>query len=238
MAFFDFARALPRYFGMGRVVDRLDRRKEFLIDPFRAEISGARVLDLASHDGRWALAFAAAGAREVVGIEGRAELIAEFSAFPDSAEKANVRLIKDDLEQAVRGMADAGERFDVIGVFGIFYHITTHYRLLADLRRLEPGLVIIDSEFLNLEAPVIALRREDPSRDMNALALFDGQQKVVKGVPSRLAMEMMADTLGYRLEWLDWSQLPRNRRHGVRDYFREGEMTRASCVLRPLEPMV
>ncbi|MEL6477872.1 MAG: hypothetical protein AAFR17_11145 [Pseudomonadota bacterium] len=55
MAFFDFTRSLPRYLGKERTVDRLDRRREVLITPFRDEIAGARVLDLASHDGRWPL---------------------------------------------------------------------------------------------------------------------------------------------------------------------------------------
>lgn len=103
------------------------------------------MLDLASHDGRWPYVFAEAGAREVIGIEGRQELIDEFAAYPEDAIKARVSLRQGDINDAVREMVAAGERFDVVGVLGIFYHITTHYLLLSQIRALEPRLVVIDS---------------------------------------------------------------------------------------------
>lgn len=191
------------------------------------------MLDLASHDGRWPYVFAEAGAREVIGIEGRQELIDEFAAYPEDAIKARVSLRQGDINDAVREMVAAGERFDVVGVLGIFYHITTHYLLLSQIRALEPRLVVIDSEFMNHNNPMIQLVQEDATRDLNTLPYYPGQTATVKGVPSRRAMEVMAASLGYDVEWIDWERLRRGQRQGVRDYFREGPMTRGSCILRP-----
>lgn len=233
MSLFDIIRGMPLYANKPRDSDRLNNRHRFLVDPFKKDLRSARVLDLASHDGRWPYAFAMAGAREVIGIEGRPELIAEFDTYPDGPEKGRVELRQGDINEEVPKLADAGETFDVVGVLGIYYHITTHYSLLSEIRRLNPKLILIDSEFMNSENAIINLIQEDATRHMNTLPYYDGQQMTVKGVPSRGAMEMMAQSLGYTVEWLDWTKLPPHKRKGVHDYYRKGPKTRATCALRP-----
>ena len=131
-------------------------------------------------------------------------------------------------------LAREGQRFDIVSVLGIYYHITTHYTLLSEIRALRPKLILIDSEFMNTNDAIIRLIKEDSRKHMNSLPEYEGQDMVVKGVPSRGAMEMMAESLGYSVEWLDWSKLPPRKRVGVQDYFREGPKTRATCALRPL----
>lgn len=233
MSVFDFITGLPFYRQKERDLERLNNRHAFVIKPFLRDIRDARVLDLASHDGRWPYAFAMAGAREVIGIEGRQELIDQFAGYPDDEAKARVTLRQGDINVEVPRLADAGERFDVVGVLGIFYHITTHYALLAQISRLRPKLILIDSEFVNRPGEVILLVEEDPSRDMNTLPELAGQARTVKGVPSRSATELMARNLGYRTEWLDWDTLPEDERIGVHDYYRKGRLTRGTCALRP-----
>lgn len=235
MSIFDFIRGMPFYLTKPKDAERLNNRHRFIIDPFLSDIRGARVLDLASHDGRWPYAFSTAGAREVIGIEGRPELIAEFGEYPDGPEKARVRLLQGDINDEMPKLVARDERFDVVSVLGIYYHITTHYTLLAHIRALRPKLIIIDSEFQNTREPIIRLVREDSRKHMNSLSYFDGQDMVVKGVPSRAAMEMMASSLGYEVEWLDWTKLPPRNRVGVKDYYRDGPQTRATCALRPMQ---
>lgn len=234
MSIFDFIRGLPLYVDKPKDAERLNSRHRFIIQPFERDLRKARVLDLASHDGRWPYAFATAGAREVVGIEGRPELIAEFDGYPAGEVRDRVTLIQADINEEVPRLAAAGERFDVVSVLGIYYHITTHYSLLAHIRALRPKLIIIDGEFQNNQAPIIKLVQEDTRKNMNSLAYFDGQVKAVKGVPSRGAMEVMASSLGYSVEWLDWNGLPPKDRAGVQDYYRKGPQTRGTCALRPL----
>ena len=233
MALFDFLRNLPRYRQHPGGVRRLDRRQRFIIEPHLHDLRGTRVLDLGSHDGRWPYAFALAGAREVIGIEGRAEMIAEFDAYPDGPAKKRVTMMHGDIQDELPRRVAAGETYDIVSVLGLFYHITTHYVLLTQIRALRPKLILIDGLFLNDADPVIRLVAEDPTRHMNTLPAYPDQAVTLKGVPSRGATEMMAENLGYRCTWLDWDELPLEERRDVPDYFQEGDRCRATCALRP-----
>ena len=93
MGFFDFLGQTTRYRHRQGGLRRLNLRHEFLITPYLKDIAGARVLDLASQDGRWAYALAEAGAREVVGIEARPELVRQYDEYPESPVKERTRLV-------------------------------------------------------------------------------------------------------------------------------------------------
>ncbi|SPH19565.1 tRNA (mo5U34)-methyltransferase [Ascidiaceihabitans donghaensis] len=234
MPFFDFIDTLPRYASIDRPqANRLNLRRRFIIGPVKPYFKNARVLDLASHDGRWCYAFAAAGAREVVGFEGRQELIDSFPDFPDEELRNKVQLHCTDIFDGLDAAIAEGERFDVVGVLGIYYHIMDHQRLLKQIRAVKPKLVIIDSEFSTRDNPIIQLVQERTDQILNAIPEYDGHEIAVKGVPSFRAMELMADSAGFDLEWNDVSDIPRGRRGGVADYYRKTNMRRATCFLRP-----
>lgn len=233
--FFDFLGAIDPYVGDAAGVQRLNRRHEMFVAPYAAEIKGDRVLDLGAHDGRWAHAFAAAGAREVVGIEGRAELIARYDHFPDAAVKSRVTLTQGDIFDGLDARVKAGETFDIIAVLGVFYHIMDHHRLLRLCAALKPGMVIIDSEFAIRPGPVITLVREDTSNPLNAIEQMAGQSSALVGIPSFRAVDAMADVLGFQTEWLDWDSLPKEARGSVGDYYRPNGKKRGTVVLRPRE---
>lgn len=236
MPFFDFIDTMPRYANIGMPqANRLNLRRRFIIGPTKPAFKNARVLDLASHDGRWCYAFAAAGAREVIGFEGRQELIDTFSDFPDEQLRAKVQLHCTDIFDGLVAAIENGETFDVVGVLGIFYHIMDHRRLLKLISALKPKLVIVDSEFSTRPNPIIQLVQERTDNVLNAIPEFEGQEVVVKGVPSFRAMELMAASAGFDLEWHDVSDIPRGRRGGVADYYRKTNMRRATCFLRPLQ---
>jgi len=213
-------------------VRRLSRRHVLVVEPFRTELLGARVLDLGAHDGRWCHAFAEAGAREVVGVEPRAALIEGFARFPAGEAASRVTLVEGEAIPALESLGAAGERFDVVAVLGLFYHLMEHFRLLWLVRQLRPRLVIVDSDFSLAKAPVIELVRERTDRPLNAVAQIGGQARAVAGRPSFAAMEAMADALGYRVDWVDPAPLAAEP-EGVRDYFRARKMRRAVCALRP-----
>ena len=68
----------PRFYETSETLPsraRLNLRYEAIIAENLDILDGARVLDIASHDGRWSLAALASGAKSVVGIEGRPELV-------------------------------------------------------------------------------------------------------------------------------------------------------------------
>ena len=234
MGFFDFLASEPPYREEPLSVLRLNRRHRFLVAPFAEVVRGARVLDLAAHDGRWSLAFAAAGAREVVGIEARAALVARFDRWRHVPGHERVVLRRGGIFAELEKMVARGVHFDIVALFGILYHVMDHMRLMLLVRALAPRLVIVDSEFLRRPGPVIGLVRERTDNPLNAVPQYPGQEVALKGIPSFPAFERMAEAAGFAVEWHDWFALPEGARRGVRDYFRQGEMRRGSCTLRPV----
>ena len=233
MGFFDFIGDLEQYSEHKRPEMRMNRRHKFLIDDNIDDFQGARVLDLAAHDGRWSYAMAAAGASKVVGIEGRADLVKRFENYPDAAIRDKVELRVDDVFLGLDKAYAAEECYDVIAVFGLLYHLMDHYRLLVAIRKLDPEVIIIDSEFCLAGWPMVKLIKEDTENILNATAYYEGQKEVTKGIPSFSAMEKMAETLDYNIQWSDWNSLAEDDRHGVSDYYRSENIRRGTCVLTP-----
>lgn len=233
MGFFDFLPQVAAYAEDSGAVARLNERHRRIVAPLVPQIAGARVLDLAAHDGRWSLAFAGAGAARVVGIEGRQDLIDRFAQFPQSDFAARVELRCGDIFEGMEKAIAAGERFDVVAVLGILYHVMDHFRLFRLVRALGPRLLIVDSEFALRPGPVIVLGRERTDKVLNSIPQIAGQDRALIGIPSFPAMEAIADALDYNCDWLDWSDLPKGRRGPVADYFRPEVKRRATCLLRP-----
>lgn len=228
---FDFLEALPPYEDNATTIKRLTQRHRLIIEPFQPQIEGARVLDVAAHDGRWSFALAQAGAREVVGVEARAELIARFASFPDTAASRRVTLVQNDLFAELEARVAAGERFDVVALYGIFYHVMDHFRLLSLARKLEPQLIIIDSEFIRADNAIVQVLKEEVTNPLNAVSDVAGITHTVVGVPSQRATEFMAEALGMELSWVDHEMLLGADRAGMKDYFREGRKRRFTCAL-------
>lgn len=232
MGFFDFLSSIAPYEDDAKTITRMNLRHEMILEPLKSEITGRRVLDLAAHDGRWAYAFAAAGAREVIGIEGRAELVERFRDFPDDAARGRVTMVQDDIFDGLEKLVARGESFDVIGILGIFYHIMDHFRLLRLAAALRPKLMIVDSEFAARPGAVILMSRERTDKDLNAIPQIAGQTRAVVGIPSPKALESMADALDLSFDWLDWEEIPEEYRSPIADYYRVGEKRRGTCLLR------
>ncbi|MEJ6507900.1 MAG: class I SAM-dependent methyltransferase [Octadecabacter sp.] len=184
MGFFDFIADLPHYQDHSAPVPRMNKRFEALIEPNKDVISGAKVLDRASHDGRWCYAFAGAGAASVVGIEGRQEMVDKFTDYPDAALRDKIELRVGDLYDGMEAAVAKGETYDVIGIFGILYDLMDHFRLFQLLRRLKPKLVIVDSEFMLRPAPIMMLVRERTSNVLNAIPQYDRQDAPSKQCPA------------------------------------------------------
>ena len=164
-------------------------------------------------------------------MEARPELIERFAVFPETDFKSRVSLHCNDLFDELETLVAQGERFDVVAVYGIFYHVMDHLRLLSLAKQLEPEIIIIDSEFIVVDNAMIQLLREEVSNPLNAVPASAGQSHTVVGVPSRRATEFMAEALDMDIAWVDHALILGDDTTGMKDYFRDGRKVRGTCAL-------
>lgn len=152
---------------VGSALERLNYRFETCFEPARAELAGARVLELGSHTGRftWA-ALEHLGAAHVLGVErdpawvaSAARSLAALGVAPERFE-----LVVGDAVEVVPGLG-AG-RFDAVLNTGFFYYVLAPEPLLAALRGLGAGFMLLDGHHRSVDA---VLERGGGYRDRGEL---------------------------------------------------------------------
>jgi len=236
MGFFDQYSRFYHTSHTSAVPHRLNARHTAIIETNADRLVGCRVLDIASHDGRWSFAALQAGAAHVVGIEPREELVDNaretFSLYGTEPERFQF------LCGSVFDLLRSEEsRFDVVLCLGFFYHTIRHAELLDLMERTGATLVVIDTEVTPAVDQLPVLPIEDPRIvyhnpymvqllfdpiDNEQMAWRDSMTRngrTVVGRPSRAAIEFLAGHYGFECERFDW---PR--------YFQHNEHARASMV--------
>ena len=188
---------------------RCNARYQTFIEPHKALIDGARVLDLGSYDGRWSYAALESGAASVVGIERRQEFIDRSHFFINGAMRERVRFMCDDIFEALPRLLAEGERFDVVLCLGVFYEVMDHRRLLQLMAAFEPKLIIVDTNLVDTDEALIRVRI-DANNPKTSLA----------GVASRGAVASMARSLDLDLPYEAWEPDRFEERDGLNDYFK------------------
>ena len=125
--------------------NRLNWRCELILTRNADSIKGKKILDLASHDGRFSYACLKLGARHVTGIEFREHLV-------ESSKKNLVDMgFRQDQFDFHQGdifeflpKVKKGE-FDTILCLGFFYHTIRQIELLREFHRLAPQCIILDT---------------------------------------------------------------------------------------------
>jgi hypothetical protein len=198
---------------------RLNGRHQAIIGQSQVQLAGARVLDIASHDGRWSFAALHAGASHVTGIEPRQELI------NNAKETFSNYGINDSQYDFICGdVFDhlAGKTFDVIMCLGFYYHTIRHAELLDLMERTGARYIVIDTEVTP------ELDGLSPMSDHDVRNVFNNSYKVemlrdpvddqqmafedkltrnghtLVGRPSRQAIAYMAKHFGYQYSEYDW----------------------------------
>lgn len=188
-----FFEAFPRFVETsetGHTLDRLNARYVALIHSNRELLEGRSVLDLGSHDGRWSFAALKNGASRVTGIDHKPRLLRksrenmEFYQVPSSSYEFVVGDMFERLDEV--------EHFDVVFLFGIFYHINDHMLFLSKIAQFEPLVLIIDTRISRLERPAIELIHEKP------------HGKKLVGLPTKAGVDVMFASFGWTPEYFDW----------------------------------
>jgi len=204
--FFD---SYPRFFTTSATKaqpDRLNQRHRALIESNRAIIDGQRVLDIASHDGRWSFAAHKAGARYVLGIEAREHLVdaARTNMTEYGVPQGQVEFMQGDA-LADLDRLEAGS-FDTVFCFGFFYHTIDHMPLLRKIARLRPRHLIIDTLISVSPANVVEIKEEKVELESNGAVGEPGAPAFsVIGKPSRSALDLMLQAADFQPpRYYDW----------------------------------
>ena len=204
----------PRFYDTGeagiRSKPRLNLRYEAIFAENADLFAGARVLDIASHDGRMSLAALACGAQSVVGIEARPELVDRAVANLEhyGHDPSRFRFIAGDAHE-VLGREDL--EVDVVLCLGFLYHTLRFNELWHGIHRTGARHLVVDTQAHGMfdPDPLVRLHRELTERIGTAKA--DGYTvgpAVLTGRPNLAALEMMLDSYGYEIErFSDWPRL-------------------------------
>jgi predicted nicotinamide N-methyase len=214
----------------------LNLRYDAIFAENRSIFEGARVLDIASHDGRWSLAALETGAKSVVGIEGKPELVehanANLATYIDDASRYTF-YAGDVLEVLAREKIEV----DVVMCLGFLYHTLRYNELMSRIRELNPRKVIIDTQVHpRAKGPVVRLVLDTADSQANAVRDdYSYGNKVLVGWPSVQAVKLMARGYGYEVEsFSDWGSLLRDNA-GATDVNDYADARRVTMVLSPEE---
>ena len=211
--FFD---AHPRFYSTSETAAgraRLNLRYEGIFAENRDILDGAKVLDIASHDGRWSVAALECGARSVVGIEARPDLVAHATANLEHYGYASdrCRFVVGDVHDVLNS---AAFDVDVVLCLGFLYHTLRYNDLLRGIRGTGARHLIIDTEAPAMMRPQASIRVfGEPSDKQSAAAAdaFTFGTSVLTGRPNLAAIRTMLDCYGYQVERLsDWAGVLRD----------------------------
>ena len=224
--FFD---SYPRFFSTSDTAaapDRLNQRHRALIESNAAIVSGRKVLDIASHDGRWSLAAHKAGADYVLGIEARQHLV---NAARDNMREYGVPAGKVEFVQGdvmvVLDQLQSGS-FDTVFCFGFLYHTIDHMPLFRKIARLKPANLVIDTTVSLRPGSVVEVHEEPTDHESTAafgdLELVDPGKAVraIKGYPSKEALQLMLKAVGFsNVRYFDWQAAGIKRWDDLKNYY-------------------
>jgi len=200
---------------------RLNMRHQALIEDNADILAGARVLDIASHDGRWALAALEAGAAHVTGIEARPELVekAHMTFAHYGADRSRYRLVASDIFAA---LSQEHLDVDVIQCFGFLYHTLRYPELFSRLRRLEPRHLLLDTRVHRAKGAVIRVYVNESTVQTHATADdYTERTKTVVGSPTAKALRKILRVYGFSVEReYDWKKAGRNTKAAIGTYQR------------------
>lgn len=216
---------------------RLNWRYRLLIARQAALLAGARVLDIASHDGRWSFAALKTGASHVTGVEFRPDLVANANATFEGyrVDPASYRFLTGDLFEVLERPAEHDIAADVVLCLGFLYHTLRYPELLLGIRRLAPRAVILDTAVTLNDTRTVWLVAEDTDQQYNAARTKGNYNGVLlTGRPSVPALRYMLDAYGFEVvDEIDWrAEGPRFPGRQQTKVYAEGR--RVTWVVRPV----
>ena len=199
--------------------NRLNSRNRVLIENNLNIIQDKKILDIASHDGRWSFSALKHGAKFVLGIEGRKYLVdnANKTMIKYGIPKEKYQFIAGDIHVEIEKLEP--ESFDTVFCFGFFYHTLRQFQLLYEIKRLNPKHLILDTAVVKSHQPIIKVASENSSKEIMAIRTeMDNQEQVLVGFPSEPALNLMLENFGFKWSYLDWESFGIKNWKDIQDY--------------------
>jgi hypothetical protein len=196
---------------------RLNLRHEAMITSNQDILAGARVLDLASHDGRWSFAALRAGAEHVIGVEARAGLVdAANKTFAEyGVPTQDYEFVQGDM---FRILQERRFDVDVVMCLGFIYHTLRYGELFRGTK-----IILGDEPLVRLNVNRTKVQSHAAQDDVSY------RDQTVAGWPSLPALKLILDVYGLAVEdHYDWpALLARHPKAGraVRDYVTGNRVT-------------
>jgi 2-polyprenyl-3-methyl-5-hydroxy-6-metoxy-1,4-benzoquinol methylase len=219
MGFFDI---YPRFLETSQTgvnLNRLNKRHDAIFRTNPAMFQGARVLDIASHDGRWSYCALKAGASHVVGVEPRAHLIQNsidnLKHYGYSEDQFS--FVQDDIFQY---LAARNHRFDVVLCLGFFYHTYRHPELMHLIKKCAPQHLIMDTVVANdMKGLGCAVHTEAVTVESSAsVDQSSSQDRTYVAVPSPSLLRHLMFTYGFSYTEVDWPRIIAGDPIGLEDF--------------------
>jgi len=208
MGFFD---NYPEFYksGVNPFPNRLNERYKALIENNKPIISGKRILDIASDNGRWSFAAIKNDATNVLGVEilPTSVKFANELMLKYNVPKEKYRFIQGNIHETITQIEP--NSIDTVFCFGYFYHTMHHMNLLLKIKKLNPKYIIFDTDISLIELPVIFIhtKGEVVTEDK------------IEGLPSKSAIEMMLKETGFKnLNYYNWPSKNLKNWHNLSDY--------------------
>jgi 2-polyprenyl-3-methyl-5-hydroxy-6-metoxy-1,4-benzoquinol methylase len=227
--------------------NRLNWRCELLLTRNREAIENKRILDLASHDGRFSYACLALGASHVTGVEARPHLVesARSNLSALGCGPQSFRFVLSDVFDYLPTVQPA--EFDTILCFGFLYHTVRQVEFIREIKRMRPRWLILDTDVQKLlpwESPMLnfinALRSPfgTPKR---AHLVFKSENASREGAtidssglvayPTKGFIELLLEKCDFRFRELLWDK-KEIRDWAFLDRYRRGR--RVSYIAQPV----
>jgi 2-polyprenyl-3-methyl-5-hydroxy-6-metoxy-1,4-benzoquinol methylase len=199
----------------GASLDRLNFRCETLLSSNQEAIKGKRILDLASHDGRFSYACLELGARHVTGVEGRHHLVksAKKNLIDMGYGPKNFSFVQGDIFDYLHRVKP--KEFDTVLCFGFFYHTIRQSELISEIRRIQPKHFLLDT-FISKdtdEKPCLVFMTESHEIEGSTIDPID-----LVAWPTKNYIELILKTYGFNFKELHWSSEKLKDLREVGDY--------------------
>lgn len=208
--------------GQKKGQNRFNWRCETLLVKNKSLIEGKTILDLACNNGRISYPCLALGAKKVIGVEARLELIEQGKEYlKDNDLKNKMEFVQADVFDYLYS-AEA-KSFDTILCFGFLYHTVRQVEFFRQVKRLSPNNVIIDTSVATnyvwyglksfLKKPPMLLTIQENSSKTSDTTDEDG----IAFWPTRSFLEKMFDAIDYDYKQLDYKRSVKDW-DGLKDY--------------------